>query len=288
MTRKEYHVVGCGAIGIEVARKLFKNFKSLKKLHVWDHNIVKQGDLIFPKRYMGKPRVEAFRDMLVRETNNYAVNNYVEIHNKKASSDTFKCNNKQVIINCLDDKAKRNIKCTLAVSFDGNILILQDGKIKSFVGSSISIYPFVDKKLIRKAADVVEHAIRYPKCYIGKKNKTYMITNKKNTILFNGNKKDMACYPLYDNEIAYHKKNFVNIMGKYSSENFPFEGKILFKLPDGIINQLTNVRNNKEVCKILKYFGTTYFLIQFNKSVVDYRNNLKYIEAFIYPITTAA
>jgi len=282
--RKEYHVVGGGILGLEIAKRIFVKFRSLKKVHIWDHDVVKQGDVGFPSRYIGYSKVDIIRENLLNYVDDYISNNYLEIHNSEVNNDTFNGSTKDVVINCLDEKLKYNINCNLSVSFNGSILTLQDGKLKSLAEYPNKWYT-TSNPLIGKCADKIINAINYPMGYIGRQNKSYMITNNYNPkLLLSSNENDIVISSIgNNNKIFYSSKDFKIVMDKLNI-NFPTEVIVNFKLPlveNFQIRKIYN-NNNDDFIKMFDSFASSLFVICFNKYTISDKSKLNHIYVTVY------
>jgi predicted ThiF/HesA family dinucleotide-utilizing enzyme len=60
--KREYHIVGIGTIGFPVAVEVFKNRADI--IHLWDDDIIDENDVIYPKRYVGRDKVDIAKDIL--------------------------------------------------------------------------------------------------------------------------------------------------------------------------------------------------------------------------------
>lgn len=89
---EEIHVIGVGAIGSNIATQLAR--LGINKIHIWDFDIVNEHNItnqIFTSEDVGKPKVEAVKDYLLKINPNMKVITHKKYGNQPLKGFIFSC-----------------------------------------------------------------------------------------------------------------------------------------------------------------------------------------------------
>lgn len=164
--KKEYHIIGVGTIGFPLAKRLFESKEVT--IHLWDDDTIGKNDIVFPKYYAGRSKVEVAKDLIKRKFNS------IIIHNQKCTNKILDTFSNKIVIDCTDTKSEFKLKCNVSISYDGPILTISDGRLVNISKDIPFYYP---KKLavINRAAEIAYKNIQSAFSYVNYKIKVYKI-----------------------------------------------------------------------------------------------------------------
>ncbi len=248
---KEYHIVGIGTLGFPLAIAIAKTRGGV--IHLWDDDIVKEHNIIFPQKYIGRSKV------FVAQQNIGSLARVI-VHNQKVTNeDLNQCPNR-FVIDCSDTKSQYKLITDIKISFDGPILTISDGRISTFKMDNKFYYPTTIKD-IKKAIAIIMSNLKSSWSYVNFKRKVYRIAQtreEENEIIYSS-KREASTH------IAYlHTKEAILIPQQKIEKEMTRLTRV--KTVDRIITTLTYWDHHKRESCIVNMIGD---LVSYMEQYVD-------------------
>jgi len=143
-----YHIIGCGAIGSQVAMNLYK--MGAQRLFLWDFDSLEEANIGvqgYPLSMVGKPKVDALKSLLAYYIPPTSEENIVAL-SKKFSSSAFRdiideSDRSSIVISCVDTMKSRKSIMNIAKAI-GGVEFIVDGRMSAEV---LQVYTFSPDKL---------------------------------------------------------------------------------------------------------------------------------------------